>query len=578
MLRLENVSLFIAGKLLINEANLTIPHGARIAVTGRNGSGKSHLMDLLAGNITPDGGERVLAEKNVNVLLVKQELTDDDQTPLEYLRNNDRQLQRLEDLLVDAPESKIEEISNEIARLEEERYENLAPKVLMGLGLKKDDLDKPMKNLSGGYRMRIAFSMSLILMPEILLLDEPTNHLDLESTQWLIGFLKDYPKTSAVVVVTHDIKFLLAVTNTTVHLKGGTLTQYGGNYLSLKEMLEAKDKNDEQMNAVLEKKIEQKKKVYFKFRDLPAKRAAQAVDQLRQAKILEEKLVEIVEEEPVVSFQFPDPAEIKNPAVKLAKVSVGYGEKAVLSSLDLSIQSDAKIGLLGRNGEGKSTFIKLIAGKLRHLTGEVDFNPRLKVAYFSQDLTDELDVNLTVYEQYKQATGLTKEEDIRHALAKYAFSHDKIGTRIDDLSGGERSRLMFALICARSPNLIILDEPTNHLDLESKEELVKAISSFKGSILLVSHDLDLHEKTMKQFWLVDNGSVQPYTKGLKQYLASLLNPADKASATKTNSGSGAVNAKPKLGGLFFPAKDSVKVAGVKKAGNNTQVSLSSKRQ
>lgn len=520
LLELDSVSLFVSGKPLIADANLTVNRGDRMGIIGRNGTGKSHLMELMAGNIPADAGKRKVAG-NTSVLLVKQELPDDDQTPLDYLRSADPDIQRLEAALEEADESNIGEISGELVELEEERYEKSAPIVLKGLGLKEEELGQPMRFLSGGLRMRIGLAMALIRTPDVLLLDEPTNHLDLESTQWLIAFLQNYPPSAAFVIVTHDVKLLMDVCRSTVHLRGGILTEFDGQYESYRKHLDTQKEKDVQRNTDLERKIGKKKDLYYRFRDLPESRAAQAVAQLKAAKKLEERLVDIVQEEPVVELEFPTPAQLPDPVIRLNKASAGYGGRIILSGLDLSIQYGAKIGLLGRNGEGKSTLIKLFAQKMEPCKGMVERCPRLSIGYFSQDLSDELDPHLTVYQQYFTKTGVKNDAEIRSYLGRYGFSHEHIGTKIEDLSGGEKSRLLFALICAAKPGLIILDEPTNHLDVETRAELVKAISNYEGSVVLVSHDWDLHEKTMTTFWLAQEGTVKVYEKSLQHYQREL---------------------------------------------------------
>lgn len=533
MLSLEDVSLFVNGKLLLNDANLRVNRGDRKGIIGRNGSGKSHLLELMAGNINPDGGKRKLTEA-ATVLLVKQELPDENQTPLEFMRNNDPDILDIEASLDNLPD---DELSNAYSRLGEldEKYEQLAPKVLKGLGLTEEQINQPMRNLSGGLRMRISLSMALVRTPDVLLLDEPTNHLDLESTQWLIQYLRNYPKNSAFVIVTHDIALLTAVTNSIVHLRAGTLTEFGGDYYSYKEELAIREEKDKQKNADLDKQIKQKMDIYYRFRDLPENRAAQAVSQKKNAEKLMEKKVELVIEEPIVTFAFAEPAELPDPILELKNVAIGYNNKPILENLNLSLQSGAKIGLLGRNGEGKTSLIKLLVGKLSPLSGRMDTSPRLKIGYFSQELTDELDTSLTVYQQFQAVTDIKNDAETRQNLGRFGFSWDKVNTLVGNLSGGEKSRLLFSLICFRSPNLIILDEPTNHLDVETREVLVTAIKDFKGTVLLVSHDWDLHAKTMEKFWLAQGGAVKPLTKGLEHYQQVLLKFIEKNLQSNENS-------------------------------------------
>lgn len=566
MLQLENVSLFVGSTLLLDDANFSINPGDRVGIVGRNGSGKTHLMKLLAGEITPDSGSRKLVNDQFSVCLVKQELPDDDQSPLDYLRAHDPDIQALEDKIDESDANHLAEIYERIAELDEDRYEVLAPKVLMGLGLTHEELRQPMRNLSGGLRMRISLSLALIRTPSILLLDEPTNHLDLESTVWLIEYLKNYPISAAFVIVTHDEKLIDEVTNTTMHLRAGVLTKFGGRYRDFREDLRIREEKDIQRNNDLDKQINQKMKIYYQFRDLPESRAAQAVSQKKRADKLKGQKVDIIVDEPVPTFELPEPSELINPVVELTQVVIGYDQKPVLKNLDLSISYGARIGLLGRNGEGKSSLIKALAGKLDPMSGQLYTRQGLKVGYFSQNLEDELDPSLTVLQQFKTTPmGRGSVENCRSSLSPFGLgSQKKLSTLVGDLSGGEKSKLLFALICANSPNLLILDEPTNHLDLETREALVKAIANFKGAIILVSHDWDFHEKTMNEFWLAEGGTVKPYQKGLAHYHRGLVklydNPASSASKAAKEPAVSKDNARHNMG-LFdgkIPAQPKAK--------------------
>jgi len=581
MLFLEEASLFVGGKPLFNAINFSVNAGDRIGVVGRNGSGKSHLMQLLAGHVSPDSGARRQAHHNLTVLLVKQELPDDEQTPLDYLRNNDPDIQSIEDAITASTDHEFAELQEQLDALDEERYETLAPKILKGLGFSEEELIQPMRQLSGGLRMRIGMAMALIRQPDVLLLDEPTNHLDLESTQWLIEYLKHYPVTSAFVVVTHDVKSLMEVCTSTVHLRAGDLTQFGGNYEEYRQNLASHERNDAQKNEVLSKQIARHEEIYYKFRKLPAKRAAQAVAQHKKADKLRDELVDMVVEEPVIPLAFSTPSELQDPIIQLNHVSLGYKQRIILNDINLSIQSGVRIGLLGRNGQGKSTLVKLLADKLAPMSGDVERRSRLSIGYYSQDLMDELDPTLTVYQQFVAKTGINTDATVRTHLGHYGFSYDKVEVSIEHLSGGEKARLLFCLICSSSPNLIILDEPTNHLDVETRESLVQAMVNFPGSIVLVSHDWALHEQTMHKFWLVNGGAVQEYTPGLQhyqralqQFIASNIHgQMHAAKSGATASAASAVSATSALANLSMVSRQAHKGPGklpVGAAGNASQ--------
>ncbi len=517
MLRLHGVSLFVGGKLLIADAEFQVVPEDRIAVVGRNGCGKSHLLKLLAGEIKPDIGERTIAS-NVSLALIDQALPDLNLSPIDYLKKNDPELQRLNAQYDNCDASGVEDLANQISELEDQRYTVMAPMVLLGLGLKKSELSTKMANISGGMRMRIGLAQALIRMPNILLLDEPTNHLDLESTFWLISFLNQYPKSSAIVVVTHDTRLLKEVTTSTAHLRAGTLTHFKGSFEQYRRMTAERESRDQDRNNELEKQIERHKEIYMRFRKLPAKRAAQAVAQLKKAEAKEQELVEIPVEEPIVEFVFNRLNSTESQLIRLTKCSIGYGTKSILTVPELVVTGQSKIGILGSNGQGKTTLIRSLLAKIPLISGNRDCT-RLNIGYFSQDLMEELSAGQTVVQQFISGTGISTEGQVRSHLAKYGFHHDKIETLVGDLSGGERSRLLFALICARNPNLIILDEPTNHLDIESRESLIQAINQYNGAVILISHDADLLEQTMNVFWLVNAGTVNVYRGNLRDYQA-----------------------------------------------------------
>jgi ATP-binding cassette subfamily F protein 3 len=518
-IKLSDVDMFAGGKLLFRDISLSINRNDKIGIIGRNGSGKSHLLKVLGGVMNPDAGEREV-KNNTKVLLINQELPEDDKTPIEYLREHDPDIVSLNEELdiTDTQSDRFAQINDLLGDLEDERYEQKAPWILRGLGLKDVEINKPMRQLSGGLRMRVSIAAALIQMPDVLLLDEPTNHLDLESAQWLIEFLKNYPHT--VVIVSHDIKLLNTFAKTTYHLKKNALTQYSCNYDQFLLETKRQEEKDVQKNKDLEKQAKQAETIYYKFRGI-ASRAAQATQRLKKSEDLREQVIEIIPEEPIIPLCFTETTELRSPVVTLENVCVGYQDKIVLKDLNLSMNYGAKVGLLGRNGEGKSTLIKLITESLLPIKGAFNTCPKLKIGYFSQDLADQFDKTLTVYAQFSKATEILNDEKLRNLLGSYGFSRDKVEVKVGNLSGGELARLALAIICTRSPNLIILDEPTNHLDVETRAVLVDAIKEFKGSVLLVSHDWDLHEKSMKDFWVAEAGTVKPYDKGLQNYRKSI---------------------------------------------------------
>lgn len=519
ILQLEAVDFSINGKRLLSDVSLKVNSNDRIGIIGRNGSGKSHLLKLLAGDVSADAGN-ILFDSDIKIVLVKQNLPDDEMSPLDYLRELDSELQALYDQSENTTDDAIySELLNKAGEIENERYDILAPQVLKGLGLTETQIEAPMRDLSGGLRMRVGLASALIQAPDLLLLDEPTNHLDLESAQWLIQYLQAYKK--AFLVVSHDIKLLNTITTKTLHLKQGNLIEFHGSYEAYLKESAITELNTIKKNKDLEKEAKQAKEIYYQFRGIPS-RAAQAVQQSKRADDLRSQIVEILPEEPVIPIHFKDPIDVHSPMIELENASIGYSpDKCILKNLNISINYGVKIGLIGRNGEGKSTFIKQLVNLMPLVSGDMIVKPKCKIGYFSQDLMDQFDKNLSVYQQFSKATTIKNDETIRQSLGMYGFPRDKVNVSVTNLSGGELSRLALAIICSSGYNLIIFDEPTNHLDVETREVLIKAIQDFKGSVLLVSHDWDLHKQSMKEFWVVNKGAVRPYKNGLDDYCSRI---------------------------------------------------------
>ncbi len=510
VLSLSEAELTVAGKRLLSVVSFKVNNTDRIGIIGRNGVGKSHLLKILAEKVALDAGDLIIAPQ-VKILLVKQELPNGDKTPMDYLREKDIDLNRLYVKSKNMDGIEYKEVLELIRQIELDRYILFAPQVLKGLGLTQSQMEEPMRNLSGGMQMRIGIASALVQNPDLLLLDEPTNHLDLESAQWLIQYLSTYNK--AFIVVSHDVKLLNTLTTKIVHLKNGQLNQFNASYGEYRKYLSMKESKIQQNNKDLAQETED---IYFRLRGVSS-RVAQAVQRKKRAEELRNQIVEIIPEEPVIPIRFLQPPETQSPMIEFDDAMLGYTQTPVLKSVNLLLNYGDKIGLIGRNGEGKSTLIKQIVESIQLINGLMNKIPKCKIGYFSQDLTDELDVTLSVYQQFAKATKLVNDEEICSGLATYGFSRDKVNTNVGNLSGGELSRLALGIICSSGSNLIILDEPTNHLDVETREVLVNAIKEFTGSVLLVSHDWDLHEQCMNQFWLAAQGTVQPYTRGLDHY-------------------------------------------------------------
>jgi len=521
LIQLINANYNVKKKILLNDASETISAGDKIGIVGRNGCGKSTLLEILAGNITLISGV-ITKHPKAKIMLVKQELPSGDITVLDWLREADQDLVSLNAQLEAASEEEYGEILNQITEIEDARYEILAPNVLLGLGLSSDEMNGPMKNLSGGFCMRIAIAAALIQQPDLMLLDEPTNHLDLESSLWLVEFLKTYPKS--YVIVSHYVDFLNQVTTKTWGLQSGVLTSRKGNYDIFVREIERKKVLDEKKNEAITKDQAHAQDFVDKL-GASWRTAKSAQSRVKLIDRLESKRVTVVPEEKDINIVFQEAPLLDNPILKLKDVSAGYDEKVVLNDITLLLNHNSRIGLLGRNGQGKSTFLRLIADRLENKSesGTLTRRDGLRIGYFSQNQSDELKPELTAQEQLIARSALKKIPEVRAHLSRFGFDQRTSECKIEKLSGGEKSRLFFAIIAAQNPHLIILDEPTNHLDIVARKALITAINSYNGAIILVTHDWQLYESTMREYLLVNKGKIVTYPHSLEHYKTRVLN-------------------------------------------------------
>lgn len=518
IISLNSIDFTIGGKVLLKDMSLTINDTDRIGLTGRNGSGKSQLLKIVSGKIEANAGTRDLTSgKRIEV--VAQTLPASDEDPIQYLKGKNERLQALYDTLADPDFSgdfgAITDESTEI----EELYDTQGKKILLGLGLRQEHLRQSVSSLSEGLRMRINIASALLNPADLLILDEPTNHLDLEATQWLTQFLMSYP--SALLLVSHDPALLNAVTTKTLHLKFGKLTSYSGDFDTFIREQDIKTQQAVANNQKHKDEAARLHQGYLKFRAVPSQ-AGHAMDLERRAKEHESKIVTIIPEEPIISIDFGTEVEtVSDPAISLQGISLGYDGRPLLTDVTFDIQHGSRIGILGCNGQGKSTLVKSIMGKLDSMAGTLTTQNRLKIGYYSQAISDEFDLANTVIEQIQQSTTVSGREALQQYCAKYGFSQERAQTPITGLSGGERARLAFAIICSQKPNCLVLDEPTNHLDMESRSELINALSQFKGTIILISHDAELHQRVAQQFYVVKDGSVLPFVGNIERYQQSI---------------------------------------------------------
>jgi ATP-binding cassette subfamily F protein 3 len=513
MLFIQDLTYRIAGRTLLDKATLTIPAGHRVGLVGPNGTGKSTLFKLISGELAADGGEISLI-KGASMGMVRQDLPDDDTTLIDIVLAADTERAALFEEAETASDP--DRIGYIYTRLDEIRAYDAparAATILAGLGFDDRAQNSPISSFSGGWRARVALAAALFREPNLLLLDEPTNHLDFEAMVWLENFLINYQHT--LVIISHDRDILNKTVDHIVHLENQKLNLYTGNYDNFER------KRAERMMgqaALREKQLAQKAhmmKFVDRFRASAAK-AAQAQSRLKMIEKMD--IVDAVMADRVTSFTFPEPEEEKSPMIVLESINAGYTkEKPVLKNLELRIDADDRIALLGANGNGKSTLMKLISGRLPPLSGEIHKSGKLRVGYFAQFQTDELDTSQTPYEVMKRAMKATAEARVRAALAKFGFDKYRADTKVGDLSGGEKARLLFCLMSFDAPHIMLLDEPTNHLDIDAREALTQALNNYTGAVIIVSHDPHLVECVADRLWLVADGSCKPYDGDLEAY-------------------------------------------------------------
>jgi ATP-binding cassette subfamily F protein 3 len=521
MLTLSGITYRIGGRTLIDDASAQIADGWKIGLIGRNGTGKSTLLDLIRGERALDGGEIALP-RGARIGYVAQEAPGGDMTPLEaVLAADDERAALLAEAEHAHDAARVSEIHDRLGTIGAHSAEARAAGILAGLGFKHAEQQQPLSSFSGGWRMRVALAGVLFAEPELLLLDEPTNHLDLEASLWLSDFLRRYRKT--LLLVSHDRQFLDEVVDHILHLGERKLTMYSGGY---EDFARARRENLARQQALAARQLGERERLQAfidRFR-AKATKARQAQSRMKALARLEP--ISLSAEEPPVRLAFPEPPELAPPLVSLYQVSTGYDpDKPVLHHLDLRLDPDDRIALLGANGNGKSTFARLLAGRLAPFSGEITRSRRFGCGYFAQHQIEELDPAASAYQHLARLMPKAVPETIRARLARFGFDVDKVFVKAQNLSGGEKARLNFALMSVNTPSLLILDEPTNHLDLEAREALVTAINEFSGAVVIVSHDWHLLSLTTDRLWLVANGTVTPFDGDLEDYRRMILAPA-----------------------------------------------------
>jgi ATP-binding cassette subfamily F protein 3 len=519
MLHINDLSYRIEGRPVLDRATVAIPSGHKVGLVGRNGAGKTTLLRLLRGELAPDDGS-VSMPRNARLGYVAQEAPDGESSLIDWVLSADVERAAL---LAEAEQAtdphRMAEIQIRLTDIDAHSAPARAARILAGLGFDEAAQKRPCREFSGGWRMRVALAAVLFLKPDILLLDEPTNYLDLEGTLWLENHLRTYPHT--VLLVSHDRDLLNRVVGAILHLERGKLTLYNGGYDDFEEARREKQR----LEMKLKKKQEEQRRHLQAFVDrfrAKASKAAQAQSRIKALAKMQPIAAQI--DDRVVPFLFPDPQKtIASPLLRLEKASAGYvAENPVLSGLDLRIDNDDRIAILGQNGNGKSTLAKLIAGRLAPLSGHVFGAQKITVGYFAQHQLDDLNPSATPYDYMLKLMPQATEAERRTKLGTFGFSADKADIRCRNLSGGEKARLSLALTAFDGPHILILDEPTNHLDVDSREALIHALMEYSGAVILISHDRHLIEATADRLWLVRDGSVKPYDGDMESYRALLL--------------------------------------------------------
>ncbi len=517
MLRLDQITYRIGPRTLFDGASATVNPGHRVGFVGRNGTGKTTLLGMVTGAIEPDSGS-ISVPSRWRIGITRQEAPDGPESLIEIVLSADEELAQLNREAETATDpERIAEIHVRLHDKGASRAPARAARLLAGLGFDEAAQRLPCQSFSGGWRMRVALAALLFTEPDLLLLDEPTNHLDLEASLWLESHLRNYPGT--VLLVSHDRDLLNRVVEDILHLENGKLTLYSGNY----DRFEATRRLALAHNAKLRAKQDAQKSQIMKFVErfrYKATKAKQAQSRLKMLERMEPSPEH--REQGTVSFAFPAPKPaLASPLYTTEDVSVGYDAKPVFENLSLRFDADDRIALIGANGNGKSTLIKLLAGRLQPMAGKVTKSGKLRVGYFAQHQADELDLDATPLAAMTRKRAAETPTQVRAQLGRFGFGQERAETRIGDLSGGEKARLLFALMSAEAPHILLLDEPTNHLDLHSRQALVRSINAFEGAVVIVSHDPHLIALTADRFWLVAGEAVTPFDGDMDDYRALL---------------------------------------------------------
>jgi ATP-binding cassette subfamily F protein 3 len=517
MLNLNGITVRLGGRTILDRATAALPSRARVGLIGRNGAGKSTLMKAIIGQIDPDEGA-VEMPRNARIGYIAQEAPHGTSTPIDtVLAADTERAALLEESEISHDPDRLGEIHDRLIAIDAYGAPSRAARILVGLGFDDEMQGRPLDSYSGGWKMRVALAALLFSEPDLLLLDEPSNHLDLEATLWLESFLKSYP--AMMVVISHERDLLNGVVDNILHLEGGKTTLYPGGYDAFERQ---RAERIAQLAAARASQDAQR----AKLQDFIARNSARASTakqaQSRVKALARMQPIAAMAEDPTLSFDFPDPEELRPPLITLDMASVGYADKPILQRLNLRLDPDDRVALLGRNGNGKTTLARLLAAQLTPMDGDMTSSGKMRVGYFTQYQVEELDSDDTPLEHMTRMMKGKTPAAVRAQLGRFGFSGDKAVTKVAKLSGGEKARLALALITRDAPHMLILDEPTNHLDVDAREALVQALNSYSGAVLMVSHDRHMLELTADRLVLVDEGTAREFVGSLDDYTDLIL--------------------------------------------------------
>ncbi|MBC7147948.1 MAG: ABC-F family ATP-binding cassette domain-containing protein [Rhizobium sp.] len=524
MITINDISARIAGRLLIDHASVSLPSGTKAGLVGRNGAGKSTLFKIITGDLSPESGS-VSIPKNARIGQVAQEAPGTEESLIEIVlaADKERAALMLESETATDPH-RIADIQVRLSDIDAHSAEARAATILAGLGFDAEAQLRPASSFSGGWRMRVALAAVLFSEPDLLLLDEPTNYLDLEGTLWLEDYVRRYPHT--VIVISHDRDLLNTAVNSIIHLDQKKLTFYRGGY----DQFERQKAEADELQTKAKVKNEAARKHLQSFIDRFKAKASKAKQAQSRVKALERMgTVASVIEDHVQPITFPEPEkQPASPIIAISGGAVGYEPgKPILKNINLRIDADDRIALLGSNGNGKSTFAKFISGRLKAESGEIKLAPSLKIGFFAQHQLEDLVPNDTPVEHVRRLMPGAPEAKVRARVAQMGLATEKMATAAKDLSGGEKARLLMGLAAFHAPNLLILDEPTNHLDIDSRRALIAALNDYEGAVILISHDRHLIEATVDRLWLVNNGTVSPFEGDMEEYRSLIVSSGKK---------------------------------------------------